>query len=76
MIILLYLIPISLALGLAALVGFIWTVRSRQYDDLDGPAHRILGGDQAPLRPEQAETRRNLDLDEYDSDPAGRRDKR
>ncbi len=61
MTILLYLIPISLALGLAALVGFIWTVRSRQYEDLDGPAHRILGVDASPLTPEEARELRSLD---------------
>lgn len=65
--VLVYLIPISLALGLAALFGFIWTVRSRQYDDLDGPAHRILNDDQSPLDPRQAEARRRLDLDSSNS---------
>jgi cbb3-type cytochrome oxidase maturation protein len=63
MTVLVYLIPISLALGLAALFGFIWTVRSRQYDDLDGPAHRILNDDQSPLDPRQAAARRHLDID-------------
>lgn len=40
--ILLYLIPIALTLGLVGLVGFLWTLRNNQYDDLDGAAHRIL----------------------------------
>lgn len=39
---LLYLIPIALALGLLGLIAFLWTLRSNQYDDLDGAAHRIL----------------------------------
>jgi cbb3-type cytochrome oxidase maturation protein len=41
----LYLVPIALALGLAGLAAFMWTLRSRQYDDLDGAAERILFDD-------------------------------
>ena len=37
-----YLIPISIALGFAGLVAFLWSLRSGQYDDLDGAAQRIL----------------------------------
>lgn len=35
-------IPLSLLLGLTALLGFIWTVRSGQMDDTETPAFRIL----------------------------------
>jgi cbb3-type cytochrome oxidase maturation protein len=44
--ILIYLIPVSLLLGLVGLVGFLWALRSRQYEDLDGAAARILFDDQ------------------------------
>ncbi len=37
-----YLIPISLILGGIGLAGFVFTVRSRQYDDPEGDAQRIL----------------------------------
>ncbi len=37
-----YLIPIALGLGLAALVAFMWSLKARQYDDLEGAAVRIL----------------------------------
>ncbi len=40
--ILLYLIPIALVLGLIGLAGFIWALKTGQYDDLDGAARRIL----------------------------------
>jgi len=40
--VLIYLIPIALLLGLLGLVAFIWSIKSGQYDDLDGAAHRIL----------------------------------
>jgi cbb3-type cytochrome oxidase maturation protein len=43
---LLYLIPIALFLGGLGLAGFFWTLRSGQYDDLDGAAHRILFDDE------------------------------
>ncbi len=36
------LIPIALGAGLTALLAFLWSVRSGQYEDLDGAAHRIL----------------------------------
>ncbi len=36
------LLPIALMLGLGGLAAFLWSVRSGQYDDLDGAAHRIL----------------------------------
>lgn len=52
---LLYLIPIALLLGLLGLVGFMWAMRSGQFDDLDGAAERILFDDEdddpAPPRP-------------------------
>ena len=40
--ILIYLIPIAILLSLGALIAFLWTLKSGQYDDLDGAAHRIL----------------------------------
>ena len=44
--VLIYLIPASLLLGLIGLGGFLWALRSRQYEDLDGAAARILFDDQ------------------------------
>ena len=37
-----YLIPISLVLGGMGLLGFLYTVRSNQYDDPEGDSRRIL----------------------------------
>jgi cbb3-type cytochrome oxidase maturation protein len=37
-----YLIAISLGLGIAAWLGFLWSVRSGQYDDPEGPKYRML----------------------------------
>lgn len=44
--VLLYLIPIALVLGGIGLVAFIWTLKSNQYEDLEGAAHRILLNDE------------------------------
>jgi len=43
--ILLLLIPLSVLLALAFGALFWWSVGSGQFDDLDGPAHRILADD-------------------------------
>ena len=39
---LVFLVPLALLLGGAALAAFLWSLRSGQYDDLDGAAERIL----------------------------------
>ena len=39
-------LPFALLLALIFLAGFIWSVRSGQMDDLETPAHRILGEDE------------------------------
>ena len=37
-----YLIPISLGLGVLGLLGFVYTVKSNQYEDPEGDSRRIL----------------------------------
>ena len=48
MIMLIYLIPVALFLGGLGLVAFLWSLRSGQYEDLEGAAHRILQDDDKP----------------------------
>lgn len=43
-----YLIPISLVLGVTGLAAFLWSLKSGQYEDLDGAAQRILFDDDKP----------------------------
>ncbi len=38
-------LPLALLLAAAAVWAFIWSVRSGQFDDLEGPAERILHDD-------------------------------
>ncbi|MGI9373455.1 MAG: cbb3-type cytochrome oxidase assembly protein CcoS [Hyphomicrobiales bacterium] len=45
---LLVLIPIALLLGLIGLGAFLWALKSGQFDDLEGAAHRILEDDEPP----------------------------
>ncbi|MCW5723987.1 MAG: cbb3-type cytochrome oxidase assembly protein CcoS [Maricaulaceae bacterium] len=44
-----WLIPAALGLGFLGLMGFLWAVRSGQYEDMDGAARRILIDDDGPL---------------------------
>ncbi len=39
---LVFLVPLALLLGAAALAAFLWSLKSGQYEDLDGAAERIL----------------------------------
>ncbi|MDW5316734.1 cbb3-type cytochrome oxidase assembly protein CcoS [Rhizobium sp. PL01] len=39
---LIYLMPVAILLGSAGLGAFIWSLRSGQYEDMDGAAQRIL----------------------------------
>jgi len=36
------LIPGMILLGLVSVLVFFWAVKNGQYDDMEGPAHRIL----------------------------------
>jgi len=53
--VLVYLIPIALLLGIGALAAFMWTLKSGQYDDMEGAASRILFDDDVPLPPKEDE---------------------
>ena len=46
---LIWMIPLALLMGLAGLVGFMWSLKAGQFEDLDGAAHRILMDDDKPL---------------------------
>jgi cbb3-type cytochrome oxidase maturation protein len=46
--VLIILVPLALALGLAGLLAFLWSLRSGQYDDLEGAAWRAIADDDEP----------------------------
>lgn len=45
------LIPIALGVMIIIAIAFVYTVKSGQYDDLEGPAYRILMDDDDPRIP-------------------------
>lgn len=50
--VLVYLIPIALFLGGLGLAAFLWSLKTGQYDDLEGAANRILFDDD-PVPPQK-----------------------
>jgi len=49
------LIPGMIVLGLVMVGVLVWAVKSGQYDDLEGDAHRILMDEDDPLLPEKSD---------------------
>jgi len=45
MTVLVYLVPMALMLGLIGLAAFVWSLKSGQYDDVEGSAIRVLSDD-------------------------------
>ncbi|RIK99448.1 MAG: cbb3-type cytochrome oxidase assembly protein CcoS [Proteobacteria bacterium] len=45
-----YLIPVAIGLGVIGLGAFMWSLRSGQYEDLDGAAERILVDEDRPIQ--------------------------
>jgi cbb3-type cytochrome oxidase maturation protein len=44
--VLVILVPLALGLGLIGLLGFLWSLKSGQYDDLEGAAWRAIADDE------------------------------
>ncbi|MEE2526527.1 cbb3-type cytochrome oxidase assembly protein CcoS [Hyphobacterium sp. HN65] len=54
--VLIFLIPIALGMGLVGLGAFLWSLKSGQYEDMEGAAQRILiEDDDRPLPDQPAE---------------------
>jgi len=47
--VLVFMIPAALALGGLGLAGFIWALRTGQFDDPQGDASRVLRDDDRPI---------------------------
>lgn len=54
--IVMFLVPVMLILVALGIVLFSWAVKNGQYDDLEGPAHRILYDDDKDMIPDDART--------------------
>jgi len=46
--VLVFLLPLALTLGALGLVGFIWSLNARQFDDLQGAGWRAIADDDLP----------------------------
>ena len=44
--VLVILVPLALGLGLVGLLSFLWSLKSGQYDDLEGAAWRAIADDE------------------------------
>lgn len=54
------LIPLSLVFVAAIAVVFLWAVKSGQFEDMEGPAHRILMDDElGPLSAEPSKDKKS-----------------
>jgi len=51
--VLIYLVPMALALGLIGLGAFLWSLKSGQYDDVEGASLRILADDDIGAQPRE-----------------------
>lgn len=64
------LVPLVLIVVALGIVLFSWAVKNGQYDDLEGPAHRILYDDDKDMIPDEARTDLPTDSsDEQSSNP-------
>ena len=44
--VLVFLVPLAVTLGAIGLMGFLWSLKNGQYDDLDGAAWRAIMDDE------------------------------
>jgi len=63
------LIPGMIVLGLVSVLVFFWAVKNGQYDDMEGPAHRILDDDDLSEQDNAANTGQQHRIDNLDDQP-------
>jgi cbb3-type cytochrome oxidase maturation protein len=52
--VLVILVPLALGLGLVGLLAFLWSLKSGQYDDLEGAAWRAIADEEPQTMPPAA----------------------
>lgn len=67
------LIPIALMLVVIIGGALFWAIRSGQYEDMEGPAYRILMDDDDPLIPGNEDARGQDGRDQDDDPPRNER---
>lgn len=61
------LLPVALIIVIIIIAIFYWAVKSDQFEDLEGPAHRIIMDDD-DVSPKQKPSADNSNTDNNDSD--------
>lgn len=69
--IVMFLVPLMLVLVALGVVLFSWAVKNGQYDDLEGPAHRILYDDDKDMIPDEARQDK-VRSDDTDPEPSSK----
>jgi len=57
--ILIYLLGMAMVMVIVAGIGIFWAIKSGQFEDMEGPAQRILMDDDDPLIPRYSDSRSN-----------------
>jgi cbb3-type cytochrome oxidase maturation protein len=70
-----YLIPVALLMGAVGLGAFLWSLRSGQYEDLDGAAERILFDDDDALLTAERNSPKDIAADAKIAVSTGKRSK-
>ena len=63
------LVPVAMLLVVAIAWAFWWAVKSGQFDDLEGPAHRILMDKEETVNREEHASPARSDANKKDSSP-------
>ncbi len=61
--VLIFLIPVAIGLGLIGLFAFLWSLKSGQYEDLEGAGWRILDDSDLPARGSASKSTETTDAD-------------
>jgi cbb3-type cytochrome oxidase maturation protein len=56
--VLVFLVPLALTLGAIGLMGFLWSLKNGQYDDLEGAGWRAIADDEVPASSNAASPRK------------------
>jgi cbb3-type cytochrome oxidase maturation protein len=54
--VLVFLVPLALSRGIIGLMGFLWSLRNGQYDDLEGAGWRAIADDEPNRNGSSSET--------------------
>ncbi len=60
------LIPLMIIIGLAMVIIFFWTVKSGQYDDMEGDSNRILMDEDEDMMPDNKSENNPPNKEDFD----------